>query len=98
MACSNGKFDVSRLLIDRGSDINMHQFPGRERPYFYYTRHHIMDTLKLHALLLLLDSGSDVNAREERVGLMTLLHKATRNDMDHGADGNGQKRSPYGLP
>ncbi len=69
VACYDGKLDVLRFLIDRGSDINS---PNEEG---FIPLHLASRYGHVEAARLLLDRGSDVNARE--ANHWTPLHYAT---------------------
>ena len=88
--CHNGKFDVSRFLIDRGSEINCRDNEG------LITLHAASQYGHVEASQLLLDCGSDVNAHDtefwtpphfaSRYGYLDL----TRLLIDHGVDVNAK--------
>jgi ankyrin repeat protein len=88
MACADGKLDVSRLLINHGSDINSRD-TDQFIPLHMASRFGHADIARL-----LLERGSDVNMCESQC--WTPLHYASRMGfvglaqvlVDHGADVN----------
>jgi ankyrin repeat protein len=96
VACANGKLDVSRFLIDRGSDINSRDNDGFI-PLHMASRFGHVDIARL-----LLDRGSDVNVREHNVGHPCIMRhewilELARLLIDRGADVNAQEADRWTL-
>ncbi|NPV00043.1 MAG: hypothetical protein HPY53_01560 [Brevinematales bacterium] len=94
-ACMRGLYDIVKLLITSGADVNQRNEPGRTALHYAAQMETCFTDKEYEIFELLIASGADVNAVDEYNRSPLLSYSVARTDIriikllvDHGADVN----------